>query len=133
MPPSVRKQQESSGTDMPDWDWFPDHYPSSFLFVLLFYFTERGYHTGISTTHDTRHSNHKTQQPNGILQGHRDRRRSEHHRPSSIVRNKGWYPIEMERNNNNMNIGNNNNKRRRPETRTGAADAGNFIYLGFNE
>jgi hypothetical protein len=38
--------------------------------VLLIYFTERGYHIGISMT--TRHRNHKTQQP------HRDRRRSEH-------------------------------------------------------
>ena len=33
---------------------------SSFLSCYL-YFTERGYHTGISD--DTRHSNHKTQQP----------------------------------------------------------------------
>ena len=70
--------------------------------IVLFHGARISYR--ISTTHDTRHSNHKTQQPNGILQGHRDRRRSEHHRPSSIVRNKGWYPIEIERNNN-TNIG----------------------------
>ena len=118
---------ESNRTDTTDRDWFPGHYPSSFLFVLLFYFTERGYHTGILMT--TRHLNVS-----------RSNRTATAGAESIVITSseQGWYPIEMERNNN-TNIGNNNNKRRqtnraadiRREHATGASDVGNF-YLEYN-
>ena len=104
----------------------PIIYPSSFLFVLYNFISwTEDIIPEFPTTHDTatiRRSNHKPQQP------HRDRRRSPQAQSASlsIVRNKGWYPNEVERNNNTTSE-NNNNKRRRPETRT-AAGTGNFIY-----
>ena len=115
---------------MPDWDWYPDHYPYSFFIVLLIYFTTNRFRPEFRRLHDTatiRRSNHKPQQP------HRDRRRSQQAQSasSSIVRNKGWYPNEMEQDDN-TNIGKSTTSDGVRNTRVLAADAGNFIYLEYN-
>ena len=91
---------ESSGTDISRTGiGSPIIYPPSFLFVLYTFHNARISYRNFDAT---RHSNHKTQQPIGILQGHRNRNRSEHHRPLSGT--KGGIQTKSERNNN-TNIG----------------------------
>ena len=88
---------------MPDRDWFPDHYPSSFFSVLIIY---------ISRTEDiVRNSDdYKTPQPQQDTARRSNRTATAGAASITAAKHRhklseqGWYPTEMERNNN-TNIG----------------------------
>ena len=93
----------------------------SIIFLLciinLFIFTESGFRPEFRRR--------TTQQPQDAATAPRPQAQRA---SSSIVRNKGWYPIEMEQNiKNNMNIG--NNKRRR-QLQAEPTRETLFFYLG---
>ena len=94
---------KQAGRIVDDRDWFSRSLSIILLHRIVFISRSEDIIPEFPTTHDTatiRRSHHKPQQP------HRDRRRSQQAQSasSSIVRNKGWYPNQMERNNN-TNIG----------------------------
>jgi len=116
------------------WDWFPDYLSIILLLrIVLSYFTERGYHTGISMT--TRHRNAAATPQQIPLQTQTQQRAQQQH----IVinhRNKGgiqskWNGIIIRTSETTTtNVG---NQSRRggypPEHATGAADVGNFYFI----